>query len=160
LFPSSSKPLKLALALAAQGRFSLFLCKTSSPITYFTIHPFQLSLTTSHSLTFSPNQLLHLFTSLHLLSAIDSRRFEGIGLGPTTMDAFVLPVNGALARRAEDPNQGKARDAGPNSLSGLVSTLVPVLVVAVPFYILFLLLRRSQRRQYAPRTYLGTLRKE
>ncbi len=76
------------------------------------------------------------------------------------MDAFVLPVNGALARRAEDPNQGKARDAGPNSLSGLVSTLVPVLVVAVPFYILFLLLRRSQRRQYAPRTYLGTLRKE
>lgn len=60
---------------------------------------------------------------------------------------------------ADDPNQGSARDSS-NSLSGLVSTLVPVLVVAVPFYLLFLILRRSQRRQYAPRTYLGTLRPE
>lgn len=40
----------------------------------------------------------------------------------------------------------------------MVSTLVPVIVVAGIYLIIFLILRRSQRRFYAPRTYLGNLR--
>lgn len=40
----------------------------------------------------------------------------------------------------------------------MISTLVPVLVVAGIYIIIFLILRRSQRRFYAPRTYLGSLR--
>ena len=43
-------------------------------------------------------------------------------------------------------------------LSGFISTLVPVLLVAGGMFLVFLILRRSQRRQYAPRTYLGNLR--
>jgi calcium permeable stress-gated cation channel len=42
----------------------------------------------------------------------------------------------------------------------LVSTLVPVLILAVVFFTIFLVLRRSQERQYAPRSYLGSLREQ
>lgn len=56
-----------------------------------------------------------------------------------------------------DPNQGSARDAD-SSLSGLVSTLVPTLITACIYVSIFLVLRKSQRRWYAPRTYLGNLR--
>ncbi|PMD62966.1 DUF221-domain-containing protein [Hyaloscypha bicolor E] len=49
----------------------------------------------------------------------------------------------------------------PNSsVSGLVATLAPTLLVAVIYVLIFLCLRRSKRRYYAPRTYLGTLREE
>ena len=49
----------------------------------------------------------------------------------------------------------------PNaSASGLVATLAPTLLVAVVYVLIFLCLRRSKRRYYAPRTYLGTLREE
>ncbi|KAL1858947.1 hypothetical protein VTK73DRAFT_7723 [Phialemonium thermophilum] len=44
------------------------------------------------------------------------------------------------------------------SLSGLVSTLAPVALISGIYLIIFLILRRSQRRFYAPRTYLGSLR--
>ncbi|KAK3939886.1 hypothetical protein QBC46DRAFT_386880 [Diplogelasinospora grovesii] len=44
------------------------------------------------------------------------------------------------------------------SLSGMVSTLVPVLLISAVYLVIFLILRRSQRRYYAPRTYLGSLR--
>ncbi|CZT07318.1 related to A.thaliana hyp1 protein [Rhynchosporium agropyri] len=55
---------------------------------------------------------------------------------------------------APDKNQ-------PNvSLSGLVATLAPTALVAGVYFTIFLLLRKSQRRFYAPRTYLGTLREE
>ncbi|EEH40259.2 hypothetical protein PAAG_02314 [Paracoccidioides lutzii Pb01] len=47
-----------------------------------------------------------------------------------------------------------------NSLSGLVSTLVPTLIVSGAMVLLFVLLRQSQRRQYAPRTYIGSLREQ
>ncbi|OAA50486.1 DUF221 domain-containing protein [Metarhizium rileyi] len=43
----------------------------------------------------------------------------------------------------------------PQSVWGMVDTLVPVLVVSVIYLILFLIFRRSQRRFYAPRTYIG-----
>ncbi|KAK7956170.1 uncharacterized protein PG986_005392 [Apiospora aurea] len=56
-----------------------------------------------------------------------------------------------------DPNIGSNR-GGDSSLSGLVSTLVPVAVVSGIYIIVFLILRRSQRRYYAPRTYLGSIR--
>lgn len=47
-----------------------------------------------------------------------------------------------------------------SSVSGLVATLIPALLVALAYVSLFLILRRSQRRYYAPRTYLGTLREQ
>lgn len=40
----------------------------------------------------------------------------------------------------------------------MVSTLVPVLVISVIWLVIFLIFRVSQRRFYAPRTYLGSLR--
>lgn len=57
-----------------------------------------------------------------------------------------------------DPNQGSSVDTTPVSLSGLVSTLVPTAVVAGIYFVVFLILRRSQRRWYAPRSYIGSLR--
>ncbi|KAF7947609.1 hypothetical protein EAE96_008691 [Botrytis aclada] len=47
-----------------------------------------------------------------------------------------------------------------SSLSGLVATLVPALIVAAVYFVIFLILRRSNIRWYAPRTYLGALREE
>ncbi|KAK0645630.1 hypothetical protein B0T16DRAFT_390214 [Cercophora newfieldiana] len=49
-------------------------------------------------------------------------------------------------------------EAPPASLSGFVSTLVPVALISLVYLAIFLVLRRSQRRYYAPRTYLGSLR--
>ncbi|KAF7555800.1 hypothetical protein G7Z17_g1890 [Cylindrodendrum hubeiense] len=54
-----------------------------------------------------------------------------------------------------DPASGEARSDPPQSLSGMVSTLVPILVVAGIYLVIFLLIRRSNSRFYAPRTYLG-----
>jgi len=49
----------------------------------------------------------------------------------------------------------------PNtSLSGLIATLAPTALVAGVYLLIFLILRKSHRRWYAPRTYLGTLREE
>lgn len=45
-----------------------------------------------------------------------------------------------------------------DNLLGMVSTLVPVLITAAVYLVIFLLIRKSQRRFYAPRTYLGSLR--
>ncbi|KAH8678707.1 hypothetical protein BGZ60DRAFT_428531 [Tricladium varicosporioides] len=46
------------------------------------------------------------------------------------------------------------------SLSGLIATLAPTALVAGVYILIFLILRKSQRRWYAPRTYLGTIREE
>lgn len=49
----------------------------------------------------------------------------------------------------------------PNtSLAGLVATLAPTAVIAAIYLTIFLVLRRSHRRFYAPRSYLGTLREQ
>ncbi|KAF3767576.1 DUF221-domain-containing protein [Cryphonectria parasitica EP155] len=53
---------------------------------------------------------------------------------------------------------GSNQDTTPVSLSGLISTLAPVAVVAGIYFLIFLILRRSQRRFYAPRSYIGSLR--
>ncbi|RDA84710.1 hypothetical protein CP532_2764 [Ophiocordyceps camponoti-leonardi (nom. inval.)] len=45
----------------------------------------------------------------------------------------------------------------PESLWGMIDTLIPVLVPSIAFILFFLFFRRSQRRFYAPRTYLGSL---
>jgi len=47
---------------------------------------------------------------------------------------------------------------GPASLSGFLSTLIPVALISAIYIVIFLILRKSQRRYYAPRTYLGSLR--
>lgn len=59
-------------------------------------------------------------------------------------------------------NQGQARNDAeeppPVSLQALYLTLGPVALTAAVYFFIFLCLRRSQRRWYAPRTYLGNLR--
>lgn len=58
----------------------------------------------------------------------------------------------------QDENVGAAtRDDSP-SLSSFIATLVPILVVAGILCMVFLLLRRTLKRNYQPRTYLGSLR--
>ena len=42
----------------------------------------------------------------------------------------------------------------------MVWTLVPVAVVSAVYILVFLILRRSNRRYYAPRTYLGSLKEK
>lgn len=49
-------------------------------------------------------------------------------------------------------------ESASNSASGLVSTLVPTLVISGVMVLIFIILRQSERRQYAPRTYIGSLR--
>ncbi|KAF1984524.1 DUF221-domain-containing protein [Aulographum hederae CBS 113979] len=53
--------------------------------------------------------------------------------------------------------QGENRNQGSNSLSGLVSTLVPVLLLALVYVFAFTFLRRKFPRVYAPRSYLEPL---
>ncbi|KAI0815439.1 hypothetical protein GGR55DRAFT_346385 [Xylaria sp. FL0064] len=53
--------------------------------------------------------------------------------------------------------QGKARNADA-SAAGLYLTLAPVALTAAVYLSIFLVLRKSHRRFYAPRTYLGSLR--
>ncbi|KAJ0163473.1 Uncharacterized protein CTA2_2952 [Colletotrichum tanaceti] len=56
-------------------------------------------------------------------------------------------------------NRGEALgDESGSSISGLVSTLAVCAPIAGVYLVIFLILRRSQRRFYAPRTYLGSLR--
>lgn len=54
--------------------------------------------------------------------------------------------------------QGTSIDTEPVSLSSLISTLVPTAALAGVYLVVFLILRRSNRRWYAPRTYIGSLR--
>lgn len=69
-----------------------------------------------------------------------------------------------LFKRQANQTPGSAKPTDPEvndtSVSGLVATLVPALLVALVYITIFLILRRSQRRFYAPRTYLGTLREK
>ena len=49
----------------------------------------------------------------------------------------------------------------PNvSISGVVATLAPTLPAAIIYILIFLVLRMSHRRWYAPRTYIGSLREQ
>ncbi|KAM0328170.1 hypothetical protein ACHAQA_005577 [Verticillium albo-atrum] len=54
----------------------------------------------------------------------------------------------------------KEQENDSSSLSGMVATFVPVLITAAVLFTVFIILRKSQRRYYAPRTYLGSLREQ
>ncbi|KAI4192973.1 MAG: hypothetical protein LQ346_004051 [Caloplaca aetnensis] len=58
----------------------------------------------------------------------------------------------------DNPDAGKAQEESNPSLSSFISTLVPTFLIAVIFLTLFLLLRRKFKRNYEPRTFLGSLR--
>ncbi|KAF2008084.1 DUF221-domain-containing protein [Amniculicola lignicola CBS 123094] len=58
----------------------------------------------------------------------------------------------------DDGEPGSNRDSPEsNSASGLVSTLIPNLIIAAIFITLFLIFRRKFQRVYAPRTYIDSL---
>ncbi|KAJ5757788.1 uncharacterized protein N7511_006482 [Penicillium nucicola] len=57
-----------------------------------------------------------------------------------------------LMARADDPSSTSP------SASGLVTTLVPALISFVVMVVLFIILRKTNRRMYMPRTYIGYLR--
>lgn len=74
------------------------------------------------------------------------------------MDATrsISHLSKTLAARAST-SSGPPSDA---SLSALFSTLVPTLIIAGIFFVLFLVFRRIYLRQYQARTYLTTIREE
>lgn len=59
-----------------------------------------------------------------------------------------------MAEDNTDPNKNSS------SAYQLVDTFIPALAVAAVYVVIFLILRRSKRRFYAPRTYLGSLREQ
>ncbi|KAE9962844.1 hypothetical protein BLS_009961 [Venturia inaequalis] len=61
--------------------------------------------------------------------------------------------------QSKDPNIGSAKD-GPTSASALITTLVPVLVVAIVWFVVFVAIRSRAAWKYAPRTRSKTLRKD
>ncbi|PBP16807.1 DUF221 domain-containing protein [Diplocarpon rosae] len=65
----------------------------------------------------------------------------------------------AVSRSSSDAGSGTATNSKKNSssLSGFLSTLIPVGIQAAVFVLLFLILRTKQKRVYRPRTYLETL---
>ncbi|KAF3938079.1 hypothetical protein ABW19_dt0205002 [Dactylella cylindrospora] len=67
---------------------------------------------------------------------------------------------GNIANQNNDENIGSATGAESNSLSGFLSSLIINGIIFAVMLILFLILRVSQRRQYAPRTYVGSIKKE
>ncbi|OAR05637.1 hypothetical protein LLEC1_05327 [Akanthomyces lecanii] len=71
------------------------------------------------------------------------------------MGAFLSWINDALAK---DKNKGSAQDGSSSSLSGMISTLLPVLALSAVYFVIWLVARRSQTRFYEPRAYLGSLR--
>ncbi|KAL1836118.1 hypothetical protein VTJ49DRAFT_5553 [Mycothermus thermophilus] len=56
------------------------------------------------------------------------------------------------------PSNDNDDETRPTSLSSMVATLVPVAIISGIYVLAFLILRKTQRRFYAPRTYLGSLR--
>ncbi|KAG5992524.1 hypothetical protein E4U43_003739 [Claviceps pusilla] len=71
------------------------------------------------------------------------------------MGSFISWIN---ENAPPDQNAGSnASDESnkPQSLWGMILTLGPVLLISLVWIVLFLIFRRSQRRFYAPRTYIG-----
>ncbi|KAI5298614.1 Adaptor for signal transduction, partial [Ascosphaera pollenicola] len=73
------------------------------------------------------------------------------------MDAKIMYRRGL--NLTENPEQQDFSKTS-NSASGLMSTLVPALASAGIMVLVFTILRRSQRRQYIPRSYIGCLREQ
>lgn len=59
-----------------------------------------------------------------------------------------------------DENIGSAATPESNSLSGFLSSFIVNGAIFSVMLLLFIILRASQRRQYAPRTYVGAVKKE
>ncbi|KJZ72979.1 hypothetical protein HIM_07551 [Hirsutella minnesotensis 3608] len=71
------------------------------------------------------------------------------------MGAFISWINSNVGNSTATQD---TKSTKPQSLWGMIDTLIPVLVVSAIYLLFFLIFRRSQRRYYAPRTYLGSLR--
>ncbi|GAD98176.1 DUF221 domain protein [Paecilomyces variotii No. 5] len=65
-----------------------------------------------------------------------------------------MPIHYGLFKRQDSGSS----QSSSNSASSLVSVLVVNLLIAGVMVLLFVLLRRREKRTYMPRTYLGTLR--
>lgn len=68
----------------------------------------------------------------------------------------LLRRQSGIADPNKDENIGSAQ-GGPSSISALVSTLVVNLVIFVVMVGIFMLLRRTQKRMYAPKKYVTTV---
>ncbi|TKA83076.1 hypothetical protein B0A55_00936 [Friedmanniomyces simplex] len=75
------------------------------------------------------------------------------------MESFVPSTSHPLIPRATPSQTGSHRQQG-SSLSALLSTLVPVIVVASIAFLIFLLFQKRFDRVYGPRTYLTVLDQE
>jgi len=69
---------------------------------------------------------------------------------------MAYPPAGIVARQSQGSSTKDSNNTP--SLSQLYATLVPVIIVAAIITTAFLILRRILRRNYAPRTFLGSLR--
>lgn len=67
-----------------------------------------------------------------------------------------------VARQANQATQGSGSavnsSANSNSASTVLSTLIPVFLVALVWFGLFLVIRSKFPRWYRPRTFMGALR--
>lgn len=68
------------------------------------------------------------------------------------MGGFISWIQNSLA---EQPDKGQ--DTKSSSISGMISTLVPVLVLSAVYLLIFLVFRRKEKRFHAPRSYLGSM---
>lgn len=78
------------------------------------------------------------------------------------MDHIANHTTALLQNQSDDPNVGSAQnsDANSSSASQVLSTLAPVAIFALVFFVLFLVLRKKFPRNYRPRTFLGSLREQ
>ncbi|CAK1364136.1 putative protein RSN1 [Cercospora beticola] len=74
------------------------------------------------------------------------------------MEALQHAEMHVFRRQNSADNTGSNAGGGSSSLSGLVSTLVPVLLISTAIFVAFLLFRKRYSRVYQPRTFLGSLR--
>ncbi len=67
-------------------------------------------------------------------------------------------VTTTLTLHSQTQQTGSHRDSQGSSLSGLLSTLIPVFIISSVVFILFLVCRKRADRVYQPRSYLPALR--
>jgi hypothetical protein len=102
------------------------------------------------------------FFPFHLSSLFCSQIFFLTREKRAQFDTYQFIANWGGVRKTFSSKMTNSTSQSPpsSSLSGMVSTLIPTLLVALVYVSIFLVLRRSQRRFYAPRTYLGTMREQ
>ncbi|KAI4095163.1 MAG: hypothetical protein L6R37_007122 [Teloschistes peruensis] len=95
----------------------------------------------------------------HFNHAIQRRSLSALTLrNVIERRAFSFCANTNLA--GNNPKAGSAQEESDPSLSSFLSTLIPVALVALAFITGFLILRRLYKRNYEPRTFLGSLREQ